>query len=83
MILLYSNMHTLLHGPSVCVFMYGQATESRWVLKKFTLKHTGKQTGIIYIDIFSEHMCIITYKKQYPARLCRLTVHEHTHTRIM
>ena len=31
MILLYSNMHTLLHGPSVCVFMYGQATESRWV----------------------------------------------------
>ena len=25
------NMHMLLHDPSVCVFMYGQATESRWV----------------------------------------------------
>ena len=24
-------MIRLLHDPSVCVFMYGQATESRWV----------------------------------------------------
>ena len=24
-------MYILLHDPSVCVFMYGQATESRWV----------------------------------------------------
>ena len=23
-------MYRLLHDPSVCVFMYGQATESRW-----------------------------------------------------
>ena len=26
-------MYILLHDPSVCVFMYGQATESRWVLE--------------------------------------------------
>ena len=23
-------IYILLHGPSVCVFMYGPATESRW-----------------------------------------------------
>ena len=27
----YFNMYILWHGPCVCVFMYGQATESRWV----------------------------------------------------
>ena len=26
------NMYTLVHDPSVCVFMCGQATESRWVI---------------------------------------------------
>ena len=25
------GVYILLHDPSVCVFMYGQATESRWV----------------------------------------------------
>ena len=29
-------MYILLHDPSVCVFMYGQATESRWF--DFTIK---------------------------------------------
>ena len=32
----YFNMYILWHGPCVCVFMYGQATESRWVNISFT-----------------------------------------------
>ena len=31
----YFNVYILWHGPCVCVFMYGQATESRWVYKYY------------------------------------------------
>ena len=32
-------MYMLSHDPSVCVFMYGQATESRWVKSPLVLKY--------------------------------------------
>ena len=30
-------MYILLHDPSVCLFMYGQVTESRWVNLSYTV----------------------------------------------
>ena len=38
------NMHMLLHDPSVCVFMYGQATESRWVVFGNILLYLSEST---------------------------------------
>ena len=50
-------MYILLHDPSVCVFMYGQATESRWVnSQKMKLKYNS---GTQYVPL--DHIETVRY----------------------
>ena len=62
-------MCTLLHGPSVCVFMYGQATESRWVVIVFVVVQYSTSSRTVATVVGQVQMVLVTIILYVPSTI--------------